>query len=168
MINSKGFVGLLLLLLALDVRAEGKCPAPLEQEADTFQLGIQTVSVLPNRLPQFTSSVPMYGPVFGIPVLGHLVQVQANYGTLTGFTMHSFEANFRYDFRLPLATPFLQAGTHYLRYRFGGQNHTYWGLNGAGGFSFDMNRSFDINLLVKVYLQDSALFSFGGGLAMLL
>lgn len=147
--------------------AQGLCPSDSPPRENAFEWGIQALSVLPNRLPQFTGSVPIFGAIVGVPLLGQHLQFQANYGTLTGFTLHTFESSYRHRFALPFATPFVQFGGHYLRYRFVGVDHTYWGFHGATGFSFGMTRNFDINLFVKVYVQDRPLFSYGGALVLL-
>ena len=159
-----------MLLLTAVARAETaapQCPARSLQKTSPFEVGLHIQTILPGQLPDFVSSLPVYGPILGIPFFGDNLQLQAFYGTLSDFWIYTFEANYRFNVATPFFTGFAQAGAHYMNYKRLANGHSYAGPNFATGVSFDMADNFDMNLLLKVYLQEHPLFSFGGGFALL-
>lgn len=158
---------MLVLAEALADTPAPHCPVTPSQKENAFQVGLHIQNLLPNRLPDFVGGLPVYGPIVGIPFFGDNIQLQAFYGTLTDFWLYTFEANYRFNVSTPYFTGFALAGGHYMHYSRLGSAHRYVGPNFGLGASIDMSQNFDVNLLMKVYAQERALFSFGGGFALL-
>ena len=164
--RAKLFLGSLGLLSSL---AWGQSPCETVKDAENrFAIGLSLASILPNRLPDFQTSLIAYGPTLGIPVGRDKIQVQAMYGATTGLSMSLAEMNYRFDIPTPFFTSFLLAGGHYLHYSFSGRGHDVWGMNLGLGFTLNMSRNFGLALSMKGYLQDRVMISFGGGFNFLL
>ena len=133
-----------------------------------FGLGLSLSILLPNRLPEFESNLLAYGPVIGIPIGKDALQIQGLYGYSTGLSLTLAELNYRFNIPTPFFSGFLLGGAHFLHYAFTGHNHDFFGGNGGLGFLLNMSRSFSMTLMMKVYLQDRAMLSFGGGFNFLL
>ena len=120
--------------------------------------------ILPNPLPDLTTSIPTYGLVVNFPFFSDAIQASANYGSGDGVSLYLAEVDYRYYLPTPFFSPFLIGGVHYLYYNFADRNHNYAGANLGLGLKFGMGQYLDLQLAMKVFVQEERMVSFSGGL----
>lgn len=157
------------LFLLLSIRSLGavSCNDTAPREGSRFEVGLSIESLLPNQLPDFPSTVPVYGLLIGIPVFGHSLEAEGLYGANNGVTFYTGELAYRYEIETPFFIPFVLVGGHFSHYSYsGGSNHDFYGPLLGLGFLIPMGGSFDLSLLMKTYLPNLGVLGFGGGFSL--
>jgi len=144
------------------------CSSTRLQRPNAYEVGLSAQLLLPNRLDDFKTSLPAYGPVFGIPLGSDTLHFEGLYGASNGLSLFVLEAGYRLNFDTPFLSGYLLAGGHFLHYSLNSMPHQFFGGNLGLGLTLPMSRDFSLDLGMKVYLQARAIVSFGGGFNFLL
>jgi hypothetical protein len=147
------------------------CESPASSRGKRFEIGLRYQSLIPSGLPDFTTTLPVLGPVLGMPLLGGTLQVQGVWGGngVTGLSLYLVETNYRRELMTPFFHAFVLVGAHYLHYGYpGGTTLDGPGVNAGIGLAFAMGEGFELSGALKAYLQNRTLLSFGGGFSFLL
>ena len=146
-----------------------ECGTLATPRGQSFEIGLVYAAIIPSGLPDLTRTIPVYGPVLGIPVLGGTAQIQSVWGNDkdTNLSLMLVEANYRLEIEIPYFHAFGLFGAHYLRYT-QATEHSGFGANLGIGLSFLMGRNFEVSFSLRTYLQQRSTVSFGGQFAFLL
>jgi hypothetical protein len=125
-------------------------------------VGLSLQLLLPNRLDDFPSTLPVYGVLVGAPLFGHSLYAQGLYGAANGLSLYMAELAYRYEISVPFFTAFVVGGGHYLHTAFSNE-HDYLGALLGFGLLIPMGTNFDLTLAMKVYLPKQSMVSIGGG-----
>lgn len=155
---------ILMFLLFSGTRAVAdECAREIANPFQRFQIGLQLDSVIPNQLPDFTSTLLLYGFTVTQPVLTETLVFSGEYGTLQNLSLYRFEAGVRHIFYTPFIITYLEVTAFQMKYSLPGASHSYWGPAFAFGVALPMDAIFTIQFQTKVTLATRPLFNFGGG-----
>lgn len=159
-----------IFLTFLSLNASAVCKNIGGAEQNSIEVGVLMEVLMPNRLPDFDSSLTVFGPVIGIPFYVDTVLISGFYGSNTGLTTFTGEFAYRLNLPTPFLRTFLFLGGHFLRYSYAPTNNAYshFGINGGAGFRMDINKTAQGTIQAKLYSQDRSFFSLGAGFAFLL
>lgn len=136
---------------------------------ERFELGLLYQSLVPSGLPNLNVTLPVFGPVVGVPLLGGTLQFQAVYGSDTGVSLYLAETTYRIEIPSPYVNLFALLGAHYLHYSvLNSPSFGKFGTNFGVGASFMMGRSFEMAFTLRTYIQQRSTITFGGGFSFLL
>lgn len=164
----------LALLLSVSPMASAlapkECATLTSPRGHRYEIGLLYQAIIPSGLPDLSRTIPVYGPIVGVPVLGGTVQLQTVWGSddSAGISLNLVEANYRLEIEIPFLNVFALFGAHYLRYTLATTTHAGFGANLGIGLSFLMGKNFEVSLSLRTYLQQRSTVSFGGGFAFLL
>lgn len=138
---------------------------------ERIELGLIYQSLIPSGLPDFSRTLPAYGGVFGIPLFGGTLQLQAlaTADALAGQSLYLAESNFRLEMETPFVHLFALFGAHFLHYRLtSGAAHAGFGANFGIGTALALGKGFELSLAIRTYIQQRTMVTFGGGFSFLL
>jgi len=131
--------------------------------------GVQLKILIPNNLPDFRTSVPVYGPEISLTWKPHGVQVQAAYGSSDGVTAYLGEMSYRYQIETPFFNFFLSSGLHFLYYApVGAPDQRMLGAHFGPGLVLRFGDSLIVPLQARLMFQKQSIISVGGGLVFIL
>jgi hypothetical protein len=163
-------LSLLVLLLSVNAAAVPKeCGTTESPRGERFEIGMLYQALIPSGLPGLTRTVPIYGPILGVPLLGGTLQVQGVFGSDSSINLNLtlLEATYRVEIEFPYFNAFALFGAPYLRYA-QTTTHAAFGANLGVGISFLMGKNLELSLALRTYLQQRSTISFGGGFSFLL
>ncbi len=149
--------------------AAAPCAEIASPRGERFELGLLYQSLIPSGLPDLNVTMPVFGPVVGVPLFGGTLQWQAVYGSDTGVSLYVAETTYRIEIPNPYVNLFGLFGAHYLYYSV--LNHPSRGKFGTQfglGASFMMGSSFEMAFTLRTYIQQRSTITFGGGFSFLL
>lgn len=169
-------LAVLLIFSAKGGEAANSIPSPecgviTSPRGERFEVGLVYSALIPSGLPDFNITLPIYGPVLGVPLFGGTLQLQGATGSDsgTGLTLYLAEATYRLEMSIPYFNSFALVGAHILHYSAsGGVTHQGVGANFGIGLSFLMGRGFEMAFSLRTYVQQRSTISFGGGFSFLL
>ncbi len=146
------------------------CEVPPSPRGKAFEVGLAYQAIVPSGLPDLTKTLPILGPVLGMPFIGGTLQLQGLFGSDASVTtsLSLFEANYRLELEIPFFHLFAFVGCHYLHYKSISTEHDGFGMNFGFGLAFQMGKNLELALSLRTYLQSRSTVSFGGGFSFLL
>jgi hypothetical protein len=134
----------------------------------SWEVGFSLNLLVPNQLPEFVRTVPVYGPMLGIPVgKSDVLQIEAVYGSSERISLFMTEVDYRYHFSTPFIRPYVIAGVGYLHHGFSGNDHNYVMPIAGLGFYFPMVKNFVIAMNMRIYVPKETFLRFSGQFAYL-
>lgn len=145
------------------------CTEIASPRGERFELGLLYQSLVPSGLPNLNVTMPVFGPVVGLPLFGGTLQFQAVYGSDTGVSLYLAETTYRVEIPSPYVNLFALFGAHFLHYSVLNQpSFGRFGTNFGLGASFMMSRTFEMAITLRTYIQQRSTITFGGGFSFLL
>lgn len=145
------------------------CSTNISRRASVLDLGFGLTQLIPNRLPDFESSLMTYGPSIGVGIPFTILdfqpslQVSAMYGTGDAFSLWLFDGGLRFAFSTPFFNGFFSLGGHRLNYSKSGTSHGINGGNAGIGVLSAMGKSLELSFSLKGYVQYQPMLAFAFG-----
>lgn len=132
-------------------------------------LGVNLKMLIPNNLPNFRTSVTVYGPSVSLLSPPHSLETQLSYGSDSGVTVYLAELSYKYEVDTPFFTFYLLTGAHYLFYSpQAALAEKFPGVHFGPGIVLRFASRVLLPLSVRVHFQKQSMIAVGGGLIFLL
>lgn len=133
-----------------------------------YELGLTFQTLLPNELPDFLNTVPLYGPFVGMSIGDHSLLLRGVYGSIEALSTYAFELGMRWNFNLHFFHMYALTGAQLLHYSYSGNRREYWGANLGAGLVFPISGKYQVTMGSKVYLTTRPIMNFEIGFSLFL